>query len=91
MAEAALGLFASGAGLGAFFVLLGPVPFVRGLGAFALFAALAGCALQLHLLGASPRAVLHLWRRRIPAFASRLRAPTAKASVPVLPAARLAS
>ncbi|MFO1312361.1 MAG: hypothetical protein U1F41_09890 [Burkholderiales bacterium] len=57
--------FAAGASLGACFVLLGPVPFVRGLGALALAAGLAGCALHLHLAGARPSAVLRLWRRRI--------------------------
>lgn len=56
--------FAAGASLGACFALLGPVPFVRGLGAFALAAGVVGCGLHLHLMGARPAAVLRLWRRR---------------------------
>lgn len=74
--------FAAGAALGMLFVLAGPVPFARTLGAIALVAGLAGCALHLQLTGARPSAVLRAWRARALASARAFGDAAARAAAP---------
>ncbi|MFO1304091.1 MAG: hypothetical protein U1F54_10190 [Burkholderiales bacterium] len=69
--------FAAGAAIGAFFVLAGPVPFVRGLGLVALAAGIGGCAVHIHLSGARASAVLRAWRQRAAAAARTIGAAAA--------------
>lgn len=81
--------FAAGAAIGALFVLAGPVPFVRLLGAVALFAGIAGCALHVRLMGVRASTALRAMRRRAVASARSIGAVAAQAAGPSASAALL--